>query len=67
MYLLHFSFGLPDIRLDNLLPGEEVPHAASVELVSKRVEESVEDGICLRYDWEHLQADGEMLHASLFK
>lgn len=60
MDLLRFSFGLPDVRLDDLLSGEEVPHAASVELVSKRVEQSVENGICLRYNWEHLQADGEM-------
>lgn len=54
---LHFSFRLLDIGLDNLLPGEEVPHSASVELISKRVEEGVEDGICLRYHWEHLQAE----------
>lgn len=54
---LHFSFRLLDIGLDNLLSGEEVPHSASVELISKGVEESVEDGICLRYNWEHLQAE----------
>lgn len=53
----HFSFRLLDIGLDNLLSGEEVPHSASVELVSKRVEESVKDGICLCHNWEHLQAE----------
>lgn len=57
MFLLHFLFRLFDIGLDNLLAGEEVPHATSVELISKWVEERVEDGIRLRYHGEHLQAD----------
>lgn len=36
------------------MSGEEVPHAAAVELISKSVEEGVEDGVCLRYNWKHL-------------
>lgn len=51
------SFWLLNNRLDDLLSGEEVPHAASVELISKRVEESVEDGICLCHNWKHLRAE----------
>lgn len=51
------SLRLLDVGLNNLLSGEEVPHSASVELISKWVEESVEDGICLCYNWEHLQAE----------
>lgn len=51
------SFGLFNNRIDNLLSGEEVPHAASVELISKRVEERVEDGIRLCNNGKHLRAE----------
>lgn len=50
-------FWLLNNRINNLLSGEEVPHAASVELISKSVEQSVEDGICLCNDWKQLQAE----------
>lgn len=51
------SVRLLDNRIDNLLPGEEVPHAAPVELVSKRVEEGVEDGVRLCQNWKHLRTE----------
>ncbi len=50
-------FWLLNNRLNDLLSSEEVPHAASVKLISKWVEESVEDGICFCQNWKHLQAE----------
>lgn len=43
------------------MSGEEVPHATAVELISKRVEEGVEDGVGLRYNWQHLWAEEHSL------
>lgn len=56
-HLAFFSFWLLDIGFHNFLSREEVPHTAAVELVSKGVEDSVKDGIRLRYNWEDLQAE----------
>lgn len=50
-------FWLLNNRINNLLSGEEVPHAASVELISKSVEQGIEDGVCLCNDWKQLQAE----------
>lgn len=52
-----FSLRLFKNRINNLVPGEEMPHATAVELISKRVEEGVEDGVGLRYNWQHLWAE----------
>lgn len=49
-----FSLRLFKNRINNLVPGEEMPHATAVELISKRVEEGVEDGVGLRNNWQHL-------------
>lgn len=51
------SVRLLDHRIDDLLSGEEVPHAASVELISKWVEEGIEDGVRLCHNWKHLRTE----------
>lgn len=38
--------------LRDLLPGEKVPDSWAVKLIWKRVDEGVEDGVGLGYDWE---------------
>lgn len=50
-------FGLLKNWIDNLLSSEEMPHPAPVELISKGVEDGVENGVCLCENWKHLWAE----------
>lgn len=49
-------FGLVlNLRHINLFPGEQLPDASSVVLVSQSVQEGIEDGGSLSQDGSHLQ------------
>lgn len=52
--LFGLLFRLLDNWIHNLLSSEEMPNTTSVELISKSVEQGIEDGICLCNDWKHL-------------
>lgn len=47
------------------MSSEEVPHAAAVELISKRVEEGVEDGVRLCYDWKQLSRKTQFIPSNI--
>lgn len=58
-YCMLSLFGLVlNLRHINLFPGEELPDATSVVLISQSVQEDVEGGRGLCQDRSHLQTRG---------
>lgn len=58
-YCMLSLFGLVlNLRHINLFPGEELPDATSVVLISQSVQEDVEGGRGLCQDRSHLQTQG---------
>lgn len=60
-----FSFALLVLWLGNLLSRQEVPHSGTVKLIPKRVQQRVEDGVCLRQNRKHLWEESGIRLSSL--